>query len=347
VARSWALLLATLLPLSLLAFRPQAQPQPQEQCLGCHQAPGLVFSLPSGEKLPASVDPKVYKASRHGALDCTSCHQDKTGYPHTPTSYSDRNSYRIGMAQGCGGCHPQAREGWQGSVHGRAMAVGNTGAAVCTDCHRPHAVFPPDLVTQISSTCNSCHQPTVQSYWQSVHGRLVQGGRRDAANCADCHSRDQRVHTMESGRTPGSSSSEQEVPRTCGRCHPKALETYETTFHGRAWRLGTHGGAPTCIDCHGSFGVQPVHGPEGTAVSERLITTCAQCHRGVTPEFIKGWLGHEEPSRKHFPWVYYAERLLFYLTTSVLAFGILHVELDLLRWWVTRRKKTGDGEGKG
>ncbi len=54
-------------------------------------------------------------------------------------------------------------------------------------------------------------------------------------------------------------------------------------------------------------------------------------------------MGHEEPSPSWFPIVYIAERFLFYLTTTVVAFGIIHVELDLLRWFHTGRKKK-DGQ---
>jgi len=71
---------------------------------------------------------------------------------------------------------------------------------------------------------------------------------------------------------------------------------------------------------------------------DRLSSICGRCHQGTTVSFAQGWPGHEEPSPNHFPLAYYTERFLIYLTAGAMAFGILHVELDLLRWWVNRRR---------
>jgi hypothetical protein len=93
--------------------------------------------------------------------------------------------------------------------------------------------------------------------------------------------------------------------------------------------------------------VQKVHGPEGPLDESKVAQTCSKCHQGANENFAGGWIGHEEPSPSWFPIVFITERFLFYLTTSVVAFGILHVELDLLRWFVSGRKKKRGHEEDG
>jgi hypothetical protein len=78
----------------------------------------------------------------------------------------------------------------------------------------------------------------------------------------------------------------------------------------------------------------------------KFADVCAKCHPGADESFTSGWMGHEEPSPAWFPVVFFTERFLFFLTTTVVAFGILHVELDLLRWFVNRRKQGNGKEGK-
>jgi len=325
------------LPLALLFLLLISEPAgAQERCLACHQLRGLVLTLPSGEKVPATVDRTAYQASAHGEVPCVDCHGDKPS-PHPKTPYNNLGEYRVGLAQTCGDCHQEAEGAWEQSVHGKAVAGGQT-AALCSDCHQPHGTVEPSLVALFTPTCGSCHQVVIDSYLKSVHGQAVAQGKTDAATCVDCHSRDQKAHTLQAGGEAGSPSSQKEIPLTCGRCHPKPLASYESTFHGRDWRLGVRGEEPTCIDCHGSFGIQPAHGPETSMTVDRLSSICGRCHQGTTVSFAQGWPGHEEPSPNHFPLAYYTERFLIYLTAGAMAFGILHVEMDLLRWWVNRRR---------
>ena len=325
--------------------RVEAQPPPQaqerqERCLACHSLPDLALTLPSGERLPLAVDANALAASVHGRFSCGTCHGAKD-YPHGPVSAPDRRGYTVTAAQLCLSCHQNAAYQYQGSVHGKAVAAGRAGAAVCTDCHSPHQMGKPPIAMEAVWSCRACHSQVTDSYRQSIHGRLMEAGRREAAVCVDCHSPESRAHSLMAVQAPDSPASTEEVPNTCGRCHAKALESYMTTFHGRAWRLGTSRKEATCIDCHGSYGIQPMHAPEAPVTQEKLAQTCAKCHGGATESFAAGWLGHEEPSPSHFPLAYYTERFLFFLTTVVVAFGILHVELDLLRWLIDKRRRSG------
>jgi predicted CXXCH cytochrome family protein len=257
--------------------------------------------------------------------------------PHPKTPYATLAEYRVGLSKTCGPCHQQEEADWEQSVHGKAVAGGQT-AALCSDCHQPHGTVEPSLVALFTTTCVGCHQEVVDSYLKSVHGQAVLQGSTDAATCVDCHSWDRKAHTLQASTEAGSPSSPEEIPLTCGRCHPEPMANFESTFHGRDWKLGVKGEGPTCIDCHGSFGILPAHGAETSMTEERLSTICGKCHQGITASFAQGWPGHEEPSPTHFAPAYYTERFLIYLTAGAMAFGILHVELDLLRWWTKRRR---------
>ncbi|MBI4318396.1 MAG: cytochrome c3 family protein [Chloroflexi bacterium] len=317
-------------------------PSPDDAtCLACHNNPRLLITLGDGQQLTLHVDPAEYAASVHaGKLGCQSCHGEKTGYPHQPTKAADVRAYASGMSGACSNCHQGVADLYRSSVHGAAVMSGNSKAPLCVDCHSAHSVKRAFSLVQ-STTCAKCHVAVTDTYETSVHGKLVSAGRIDAATCVDCHTNTRSTHGLQAVAAPGSVLSAKHVPETCGRCHTRALETYESTIHGKAVRLGVAANAPTCVDCHGAYGVQRVHGAEAPVTKAKLAETCAKCHPGASENFLSGWMGHEEASPSWFPMVFITERFLFFLTTSVVAFGIVHVELDILRWVVNRRKKAG------
>lgn len=314
-------------------------------CLRCHGVPGVERPLPSGEKVVAYIDPDAFAGSPHAGLPCQTCHADKASYPHPAPAAKDLRAYNAAASSVCKACHAASVETWASNVHGKAYAAGRTDAAVCSDCHQPHASQPVVQAGQ-SIACASCHQAVVESYEESKHGQLAASGRTDAATCLSCHSPQGRAHDLRPSRQVEAATARQNIADTCGRCHPHSEETYNHTFHGRAMRLGVRGEAPTCIDCHGSFGVGRVHAPEMPLDNAKIAMVCAKCHEGADESFAAGWMGHEEPSPSWFPLVFFTERFLFFLTTAVVGFGVVHVELDLLRWLVNqwqRRRPIGRG----
>ena len=76
---------------------------------------------------------------------------------------------------------------------------------------------------------------------------------------------------------------------------------------------------------------------------ERYNIYCRPCHDGAGTSFLKA-LSHQAPSPSHLPLEYFAGRFLTVLAASSLAFGIIHVELDLLRWLVRRWRHGSAGE---
>lgn len=328
------------------ATLPTDLPTSDTACISCHQAT-LVTALASGETITATINLSELAGSVHGRkLTCVACHTDKsTGYPHPKLTAPDRRAYTAAAAEQCAACHKAAAAPFAESVHGRALAAGNGKAASCTDCHGAHNVVAAARLDRRPQLCGSCHTVVTETYQASVHGQLLASGRADAASCLACHTKDRSGHSLQAVNDPEGPTSARHVPDTCGTCHSQALKTYNTTFHGRAMRLGVSNSAPNCVDCHGAYGVQRVHAAETPVNETRFANVCAKCHQGANESFASGWMGHEEASPGWFPVVFFTERFLFFLTTSVVAFGILHVELDLLRWLV-RRRKDGNGNGK-
>jgi len=322
-------------------------PSSDTACIACHQAT-LVTALGSGEAMTATINLSEIAGSVHGRkLTCVACHTDKSaGYPHPKLSAPDRRAYTAAAAAQCTACHKEVAAPFAESVHGRALAAGNSKAASCTDCHGAHNVAGAARLDRRPELCGSCHTVVTETYQASVHGQLLASGRADAASCLACHTKDRSGHSLQAVNDPDGPTSDRHVPATCGTCHGQALKTYDTTFHGRAMRLGVSNEAPNCVDCHGAYGVQRVHAAETRVNETRFANVCAKCHQGANESFAGGWMGHEEPSPGWFPIVFFTERFLFFLTTSVVAFGILHVELDLLRWLVRRRKDGNGKEGK-
>ncbi|MBI2953926.1 MAG: hypothetical protein HYY30_06400 [Chloroflexi bacterium] len=310
-----------------------------EACLACHSTQGMTAKI-GEDALPLYVDASAFAASVHGKqLACADCHDGKSSVPHEKTNAADARSYAVEASKACQECHQSAYNDYRDSVHGLAVSEGKSSAAVCADCHTAHSVVPSANLSYQADTCNKCHTNVVSSYNDSVHGKLVASGRNDAAACTDCHTRDDSAHKLQGVNAPESVTLGKNVTETCGKCHTEVAESYASTFHGKAMRLGVSGTAPTCVDCHGAYGIQRVHGPEAPLTEAKIAQACAKCHEGANQNFAGGWIGHEEPSPSWFPVVFVTERFLFYLTTIVVAFAVLHVELDLLRWFVNGRKK--------
>jgi len=154
----------------------------------------------------------------------------------------------------------------------------------------------------------------------SAHGELA---------CAKCHP----------GQAPlphpdwkAVASAKLANPVACQECHEDAFEAYMRSVHGTLVELGD-ARAPGCADCHGdSHKIRPAAEWTGSDRAQ----ACAQCHSGATPGFTKA-LSHEEPSPDSLAASYFAGRFLIILTSAVLAFGIIHVELQVLRWLAQKR----------
>lgn len=224
----------------LLDYRNPASPVNRanipETCAKCH---GNVQEM---EKFNLRQHAVVisYDTSVHGiahsngvvnAAVCTDCHGSHD--LHRSTNPQSK-LYWQNIPATCGKCHENVEQTYARSVHGKAVAQGIRDAPVCTDCHGEHTITAVKLAASrvspanIPETCGQCHAaqriiaqyrlpPNVfATYAQSFHGLALQGGNLTAANCASCHG----VHDILPASDPLSTINTNNLPETCGKCHP-------------------------------------------------------------------------------------------------------------------------------
>lgn len=215
----------------------------------------------------------------------------------------------------------------------------------CATCHA--TVLAPSPLAPSYASCATCHAGKGQTadllsgeklvaavdmpkYLASVHG---------AYSCTLCHE-DQATVPHAPLTAEGKRAFTQEMAGLCEGCHKGPTASYAESFHGKAAELGVIRAA-ACTDCHTAHAVQAV---ARWSLADRAAR-CATCHTDATESFASGWLGHREPSPAWFPIVFYAEKGFVALTAVVLGLGIVHVELDVLRWgWDKARRRREEDE---
>jgi predicted CXXCH cytochrome family protein len=297
------------------------------------------------------------------------CHTNITGFPHPEVTASSRRDFTMELYPTCQECHLEQYEKTLDSVHQRAIAAGNTNAAVCTDCHNPHTQprltdestgeLLPEAHVAVPQTCAQCHSTIYETYSDSVHGTALQDGNQDVPTCINCHG----VHNI---GDPTSNSFRNSVPALCADCHTdetlmkqyglstNVLSTYVADFHGTTVKMFEESypdqptNKPVCTDCHGVHDILKVDNPDaGIAYKRNLLGKCQQCHPdATTASFTDSWLSHYEPSPTVFPLVFFVN--LFYKIFIPLVLGgmILFVLTDVYRRFIVRRVRAQGGSGK-
>jgi len=253
-----------------------------QECMVCHGDPTRSKELPDGKVMSLYVDAAAYAGSIHGANGCVSCHSGITELPH-PEQVERVN---------CGSCHAQSEE-YSKSLHGKALATGDKDVAACQDCHGKHDILPKDNVLSRvhprnqPQTCGTCHSnhALVQkhmvsisdpsdAYMKSNHAKAIEKGNYEAAACSNCHG----SHTIAPAMDPTSPVYRQNIAAMCGACHPKVLEEFNASIHGKALAKGIKD-APSCIDCHGEHDIEG-HAEKDSPVSLAQVSksTCPRCH---------------------------------------------------------------------
>ena len=236
-----------------------------------------------------------YAASAHvsAQMTCVSCHGgDPTDMQETAMSKDKGfkgSPSRTAQPAFCAGCHAKGSvmrgyglptdqyEEYQQSHHGRAVATGNTSAAVCTDCHTVHAIRKADdpratvAPENVPATCSRCHdddklmaasgvrQGIGRQYRESVHGRALLDGHNDSApNCASCH-----------GSHAATPPQVKEVGLICATCHPNTMEQFRQSPHAAAVDSGK---MTPCVSCHTDHTIQH-------PTPDLILTSCAPCHQ--------------------------------------------------------------------
>jgi formate dehydrogenase gamma subunit len=260
-----------------------AATQDDQECLFCHGEPDLTDVSAEGTSRSLYVDETVFTNSLHGPLGCIGCHADISELPHAEKL----------LPADCSVCHDQSDE-YAKSLHGQALSRGDPDAATCSDCHAKHNIrnvadpLSPVNRRNLPQTCGQCHadpqltkrhmigvQDPTDLYLQSVHGRSISTDPSNtAASCTDCHG----THTMLPAHQSDSRVFPQNIPNTCGQCHPEILTAFSQSIHGRALQAGIKD-APNCTDCHGEHNILE-HDAADSPVNTQTISqaTCVRCH---------------------------------------------------------------------
>lgn len=205
--------------------------------------------------------------------------------------------------------------------------VGNLPNGLCLICHS---------AAGITATLEEEERPVTpinpETFKASAHGE---------EDCVSCHEAQSTLPHFERDAQLLEDASNASDAAVCGKCHEEAYEGYLRSVHGTMAKLDYEKG-PACADCHGNaHEAQPL---EDWTEHERA-EVCSGCHPGASPNFLAA-VSHEEPSPGFLPFAYFAENFLVILTAGALAFAIIHVELEMLRW-LTRRLGARFGRHSG
>ena len=296
-------------------------PSPTLQCQGCHgtgkQLPYLAGSLFHTTQHGGYSHSFHAQALQNGAkaascLDCHTRNHDMTTM--LPASDPASTVNRANIAATCGRCHGdqavmkgsgisnQVFLSYRESVHAKAIARGNSSAAVCTDCHTAHEILPASNAqstiakVNIPNTCGKCHSSEATEFMQSVHGQAVARGVSRAPVCTDCHGIHNISEPFDGNKNLASAAVATE---SCAKCHEGVTLTqefgvasgrvasYKDSYHGLASQLGSKVVA-NCASCHGVHNILPSSDPRSMINPNNLQQTCGQCHIGASVNFTKG-----------------------------------------------------------
>lgn len=203
-------------------------------CASCHQ-----------DKYRDSLDgvhAKALAAGNQEAAVCTDCHgAHNVGPPDVP---------RTRIAQTCERCHSQIYARYKESVHGAALiGEGNPDVPTCIDCHGVHNVQGPDYNQRFHlfspQLCAECHADEAlmskygistavfDTYVSDFHGTTVVLFEKVAPDqetnkpvCVDCHG----VHDILSPDDPRSTVMQDNLLKTCQKCHPDATADFPASW---------------------------------------------------------------------------------------------------------------------
>lgn len=265
-------LLGLTLALTLLCVLPVLAAD--QDCLACHGDPGMKSD--KGKSL--HVDPAKHKASVHGELGCTTCHEGVKEYPHPKNMKMPT----------CASCHADEVAQVPQSVHSIL------GKDACASCHgKTHEVQPAsNLVPQ---QCATCHDDAVHEYQQGVHAVARKEGDKQAPTCLACHGSPHQILAADDPKSPVHHNN---IPNTCGTCHGQKFVmagagqstqeylSYQQSVHGRAVANGSTKAA-VCTDCHGVHKILPASNDKSSIFKFNVPATCGNCHESVKTEFMQ------------------------------------------------------------
>ncbi len=212
-------------------------------CIECHTDTKIIAEhhLPPLEKM------KAYESSIHmlalkkkGLAVSAACNDCHGSHKIMPSDNPDSPANRLNIPRTCAQCHQGIYKTYLESVHGQDYLEGNQDVPVCTDCHGEHSIKAPAnpestvYSTHVAEICSNCHEDEtltkrygfavarLKSYLGTYHGIASKMGDTKTANCASCHG----FHDIRPATDPESAIHPDNIPKTCGKCHPQAGKNF-------------------------------------------------------------------------------------------------------------------------
>jgi len=335
-------------------------PVGNDECLSCHQIPGMLLPLASGEQLNLTVDVEAFYTSVHGrqGYACVQCHTNITGFPHPEFTTKTRREVSVQLTQGaCMVCHSGQTDLYTQGRHGRELTKGSLTTALCVDCHTSHQVKEiRGSKVEIAKTCQKCHAEIYDIYRDSVHGAaLMEESNFDVPTCSDCHENHNNTGPGDPGFILFS-------PKICRDCHADeelmskydinadVYDTYVADFHGSTVLIfeniapDQETNKPVCIDCHGVHDIRSPEDLHSSVMKDNLLDTCQRCHPEATSDFSDAWLSHYNISDFENNTLVYLVNLFYKIVIPGIIGGILlFIGTDI---WRKIKKKREEKEGE-
>ena len=212
-------------------------PSGNDECFACHgQKPVDGTITVDGQKVPAYIDVNgeqksiyvdrhIQANSRHGQLACISCHIGFNAGMH-PESVT-QGWLKTAKITACGDCHGEEDKMYEqlvprepGAHQGRRQGARSAPTATTRTTSSRRA--PRRSASSPWPCAPSATADAKTTYLDSYHGKAFVLGNAKTAVCCDCHG----GHRILPASDPASTVSEQNVVKTCARCHPGANENF-------------------------------------------------------------------------------------------------------------------------
>ncbi len=313
-----------LLFLSLVGLHAEAADK--ENCLMCHKYRQIGRIDEQGHKKSYYVNEIIYANTVHRNVPCRDCHVNITKIPHDPITEE------VDCANECHIKPPFSKENFS---HIKIIEVYNKSV---------HGLKEDDSeeLKAAKPYCKYCH---LNPEFTKVEEKRI-AFETTLSRCLNCHERrgvTQAYKHITHRLRHKTSRSPQEIVQLCSKnCHAdlvlmkkfnvskeslEAVETYNTSIHGKAVGLGSQEAAD-CVSCHATSAIHDIYKKDETVSTvhkNNLIKTCSQCHEDVNDRFIQIDV-HSSIERHEKPVLYFVNlALIFAFYGSV--FGLVGLML--------------------
>ncbi|MCB1123806.1 MAG: cytochrome B, partial [Verrucomicrobiae bacterium] len=253
-------------------------------CLSCHEE-----ADPDSHAFHLDFLKKPFAMT--ASTECLDCHG---GHDTEEIDSEEFRFTRQNQMQSCGECHELEMEQFRDSAHGLGILSGMDTAPDCLECHKDPTILKNGDTLKARKAqleqCKSCHLDEasvsertrmgaqfIESYGHSVHGKELESGNPDAANCVDCHG----SHEMNRLMVESSRVNKFHQAETCAACHEESAVAFNAGIHAQALRQGILD-SPGCSDCHGEHNIL-FHDDPASPVSPHNVSKilCGECHGSV------------------------------------------------------------------